>query len=229
MNSAPCGAIPARSNAEIVNKYLSQKLSSHPIQVSSHIYKSSVNLSLQEYILARRSVCAKSHRPPCTECDSLLNTAQSIIDNGYLILSEAFRNVFPGIKYSAEVARRRFLQMPLVSIVVGDPSTGRSLSYLLECQMGVNYQAIQQLLSSHLKEKKESSITRAALREILSMAQSDRERELIRYTAFVSGNFTQNSARRLLGLEGMNRRVSEVEKCMREARALKHFGMYSLG
>ena len=48
------------------------------------------------------------------------------------------------------------------------------------------------------------------------MAQSDRERELIRYTAFVSGNFIQKSARRLLGLEDTNRRVSEGERCMKE-------------
>lgn len=66
--------------------------------------------------------------------------------------------------------------MPLVSIIVGDPSTGRSLSYLLEYQMGVNYQAIQQLRTSHLKEKKESNITRAALKEILSMAHRQGKR-----------------------------------------------------
>ena len=101
--------------------------------------------------------------------------------------------------------------MPLVSVVVGSPSTGRSLSYLFECQMGVDYKAIQHLLASRLKEVKTASITKADFKEILSIAQSDRERTLIRYTAFVSGKFTQTSARRLLGLEDMNRRVSEVE------------------
>ena len=93
----------------------------------------------------------------------LLNIAQTVIDDGYVVLSEAFCNAFPGVKYSAEVAWLKLLQMPLVSIVVGIPSTGRSLSYLLECQMGVNYQAIQQLLASRLKEKERTSISRAAL------------------------------------------------------------------
>lgn len=53
------------------------------------------------------------------------------------------------------------------------------------------------------------------------MAQSDRERELIWYAAFVSGNFTQKSARRLLGLEDMNRRVPDLERCMKEARDIR--------
>ena len=111
--------------------------------------------------------------------------------------------------------------MPLVSIVVGDISTGKSLSHLLECQVGVNYQAIQQLLTLYQKENSESNITKADLKRILSIAQSDRERELIRYTALVSGNFTQSSARRLLGLEDMNWRTEEVERCMKEARNIR--------
>ena len=201
-----------------MDRYLLQTSSSHLIQVSNSIYKSSLTLSLTEYIIARKIVCSRNHKSSCTECDSLLTVAQSIFDNGYTILSEAFRRVFPKIKYTAEIARRRLLQMPLVSIVVGNPSTGTSLSYLLECQVGVNYEAIQRLLASHLHNNKEPNITKAALREILSMAQSNRERELIRYTAFVSGNFTQKSARKFLGLEDMNRRV---ERCLKEARDIR--------
>lgn len=43
------------------------------------------------------------------------------------------------------------------------------------------------------------------------MAQSDRGRELIRYTAFVSGNFSQSSARKQLGLDDMKRHAAKVE------------------
>lgn len=129
----------AQVQGELVDKYLIQKSSNHLIQVSPSIYKSSLTLSLTEYIIARKIVCSRNHNISCTECDSLLTVAQSIVDAGYAVLSEAFRTAFPKIKYTAEVARRRLLQMPLVSIVVGNPSTGTSLSYLLECQVGVNY------------------------------------------------------------------------------------------
>ena len=89
---------------ELVDRYLMQKSSTYLIQVTPSICKSSVNLSLHEYILARKNVCTRNYSTPCTECDSLLNIAQTIIDNGYAVLSEAFRNAFPGIKYTAEVA-----------------------------------------------------------------------------------------------------------------------------
>ena len=113
---------------ELIDKYLIQKSCTHLIQLTPSIYKSSVSLSLKEYVSARKTVCTKNHCTPCMECDSLLNIVQTVIDDGYVVLSEAFRNAFPGVKYSAEVARRKLLQMPLVSIVVGIPSTGRSLS-----------------------------------------------------------------------------------------------------
>lgn len=206
---------------ELVNKYVLQKSSTHLIQISPSICKSSVTLTLKEYMLARKFVCERNHPSSCTECNSLLTVAQQVVDNGHAVMSASFQNAFPKVKYSAEVARRRLLQMPLVSIVVGNPSTGTSLTFLLESQISVDYEAIQQLLTSHLKAKQQSSITKAALKEILSMAQSSREKELIRYTAFVSGNFTQTSARKVLGLEDMNQRVREVEKCIQEARDIR--------
>ncbi len=151
----------------------------------------------------------------------MLISANSILENGSGILSEIFRKAFPGTKYTAEVAKRRFLQMPLVTILVGDPSSGRSLTYLIESQHGTNYQTIQNLLSSRIKEKNISGLTKEVLKGILSMARSDRERELLRYTAFISGNYTQTSARRTLGLESMNRRVLKVENSIEEAKAIR--------
>ena len=79
---------------ELVDKYLLQKREYHIIEVSPGIYKSSVSLSLKEYILARKTVCKKDHCSLCTECDSLLSIAQTIVDSGYVVLSEAFRNAF---------------------------------------------------------------------------------------------------------------------------------------
>ena len=67
---------------ELVNKSLLQKSSTHRIQISSSIYKS-VNLSLKEYIFARKLVCERNHPSSCTECGSLLNIAQSVLDNGH--------------------------------------------------------------------------------------------------------------------------------------------------
>ncbi len=87
--------------------------------------------------------------------------------------------------------------MPLVSIVVG-------------------------LLNTHLLTvKKQSSFTKETLRSIISLTQSSREKELVRYTALMAGNFSQTSARDVLGLENINKRVAEVEKCIDEAKEIR--------
>ena len=169
---------------------------------------SSTELTLSEYIAARKTVCTCTHLTGCKACDSFINVAKLILKNGFVVRSEAFRNAFSSIKYSAEAARRKLLQMPLVSIVVGNSATGKSLSYLLEGCVGTNYQAVQHLLNSYIKDKLKSNITKVALREMLSITQSDRERELIRYTAFISGNFTQTATRR----QGMNRRAERGKR-----------------
>ena len=141
--------------------------------ISKNIYLSSINnISLKDYILAPRTVCTQKHPPTCIECDCLLMVAQNIVDNGYVIMSEVFRRSFPAIKYTAEVARHKFLQMPLVA---GDPSSGTSCSYLLEYQPGTDYNAIHQILSILKESSKQPGITKASLREMLSLAQSDRE------------------------------------------------------
>ena len=46
-------------------------------------------------------------------------------------------------------------------------------------------------------------------------------REVIRYTAFVSGQFSQTSARKRPGLDDMKRRTAEIERCTKEAKEIR--------
>ena len=180
-----------------------------------------MDITIQQFVKVHKIFCSRKHCSPC-DCNTLLNIAKNIIENGICVQSEVFKNAYPNVKYTAEVGRRKLLQMPLVSMVVGEANSGTSQSFLMEAQQGVNYEAIQQLLTSHLSQaKSQSSLTKEALRNILSLAKSSREKELVRYTAFVAGNFSQTSARKTLGLEEMNRRASEVERCIAEAKTIR--------
>ena len=182
------------------------------------------NLSLPEYISACRTVCSQTHSNTCQECKPILTVAQTIIDDGFVVMSEAFRNAYPSLKYTAEIARRKFLQMPLVNIVIGNTGSGRACSYLVENQPGMDYTSVYHLISSVIE--KQSNVTscgmlKETLKSIMSLASSDRERELIRVTTFVAGKFSQSSARKQLGLEDMNRRTAELEKCAMEVKEIK--------
>ena len=41
----------------------------------------------------------------CKKCNGMLTVAKIVLDNGYCILSEAFKTVSTGIKYTAEHVR----------------------------------------------------------------------------------------------------------------------------
>lgn len=61
--------------------------------------------------------------------------------------SDALKQTSLTAKYSAEHARRRFLQMPLVSIRIGDPMKGHLFSILMETFSGMDYSKIGIILS----------------------------------------------------------------------------------
>ena len=139
-------------------------------------------------------------------------------------MSEVFRKVYPNVKYTAEIARRKFLQMPLVNIVIGNVSSGRACSYLIESQPGMDYTSVYHLLTDAVRKQTNettSGMSKATFKTVMSLACSDRERELIRVTTFISGRFSQTSARRQLGLENMKRRTDELERCAMKVKEIK--------
>lgn len=118
----------------------------------------------------------------------MITVVNSILENRFLIL-----------RFARHFLRLSTVQImldensPLVCIVVGEASSGKSLSCLLESRECTNYEAVQHLLASYMTLARER--------------QSDRERERQRYIAFVSGNYTPTCARRTLGIECMGRRA----------------------
>lgn len=82
----------------------------------------------------------------------MLSIAQTIVKNGFVVMSTAFQDVFTGVKYSIKVACHRFQQMFLVCIIVGEQKSGRSLAYLLENNAEMNYQGIYQLFTTTHKD-----------------------------------------------------------------------------
>ena len=85
---------------------------------------------------------------PCSVCEGLITVGKSVLENGYILLSEAFKLASPGVKYSAEHARRKLLQLPLVAIRIGNPVRGQAFSILIEMFSGVDYSRLGIILNS---------------------------------------------------------------------------------
>lgn len=69
----------------------------------------------------------------------MLQIANRVLQEGYVVLSEAYKLAFPHHSYKADIARQRLLQMPLTSIRIGSPSSGTALWFLVEFVEGVDY------------------------------------------------------------------------------------------
>ena len=179
-------------------------------------------LSLSEYIECLHFDCQTVHTLPCARCSALLSVASHVLEHGFYTLSAAYKTAFPHLHYRSQNALELLLQMPLAGVRIGDPKSGMSSWYLLEFVEGVNYAHVVQFLeATGMSHPSSLPIKRHELKALLGLAQSDRERELIRYTAFKSSGLTVTGARKNLGLENMKQRGDNVLMCIQEAQEIR--------
>ncbi len=136
----------------------------------------------------------------------MLAAAKMVIDNGIVSLSSVFRTVFPVVTYSATTAKQRLLQMPVIAIRFGKPSSGKSQLFVMEYIHDVNYINLAQFFESSgafNKAVNTPNVSKEELKQLLSIAQSDRERECLRYAVYRASGLTPTAARRCFGFEGM--------------------------
>ena len=115
------------------------------------------------------------------------------------------------------------LRIRLAAIRVGLPSSGVSEVYLFEYTQGVNYRHFQCLLNTFHLEKttKKLCMTKQQLKGVLSIAQNEREKELIRYTAVVSSGLSATGARKHFGLDTMQQWMKNVEHALQEIQDIR--------
>ena len=122
-----------------ISHYVGQSLSDYKT-LSEGIWISEVTvLSLKDYCNARKLYCLSKHNPNCTKCDRLLQAAQIILDNTICSLSFVFKSVYPESTYNSETAKSRILQLPVVAVWIGSPSSGISEIKVMEHMSGIDY------------------------------------------------------------------------------------------
>ena len=106
---------------------------------------------------------------------------------------------------------------------MGQSESGVSQTYLFEYVGDVNYRAFLHLLNTFHNDKhsKQLALTRPQLREILSITQSDHERELVRYTACLASGLSSTGAQKHYGFQGCSKQVKSVELAIAEAKAIR--------
>ena len=125
----------------------------------------------------------------------MLSVAHSVIKEGYCMLSQAFKLAFPHQVYKTDIARQRFLQMPVACIRVGTPQSGKLAWFLVQYVEGVNFAHFAEVLFTANKPSQSTGISKSGINALLGLAQSDMERELIRYSLFKASGLTSTGAR----------------------------------
>ena len=79
----------------------------------------------------------------------------------------------------ADNAKCKHLQMPLVAMGLGQPSTGKPKIVLMETFSYLNYQYLQKVLEEAWLDSSQQSaaISKPEVAQLLRFAQSDQERE----------------------------------------------------
>ena len=168
-------------------------------------------MSLNEYVTTRTIICQTNHKNPCTTCAPLLNIAKQIISSGHMQLSDAFKSAYPAQTYKTDIALARMLQMPVVCVKPRQCSTW----FLCERVEGVDYVKFLSLTDALLNVEggvanASPSISKSELNAVMTLAQSDQERQLIQYLVFKASGMTYTGARKRFGFQN----IKGTERCV---------------
>ena len=101
-------------NLYIRNK--TQTLSKY-IEINENVYMSKAEgLTLKEYCEAREYIYNSDHKEKNCDCSLMINAPKIVLNEEIVPLSRVFKTVFPKATYHSGNAKRRLLQMPLVSM-----------------------------------------------------------------------------------------------------------------
>ena len=183
-----------------------------------------IGLSLSEYVNTRKYVCNIQHDQPCKVCCSMTQVAQTVLDEGFLKLKAAFTMISPDVSYTAMHARRKLLQMPLVTLGIGDPKKGNYSIYVVEKQCTVQYKVLKSLLNNWINCQDEQSplnLRKETVNSLLKLAESDAERQRLKYAIVRAAGLSSSKAKNVYGFNDMSSEVSKVENVLEEATAIR--------
>ena len=171
-------------------------------------------------------VCSNVHKRHGREClpncEGLLNVANIVNEEGFIKLKHAAKLCSSNFKYTPAHARRKMLKMPCAVIGTGSLIEGISCLYLVEKQNPVNLYVLQSLLKEAcIKKQTNEGLTKEDMKKLLNLAESESERKRLKYAVVKSSGISSTKAKAVYGFNDMTSKISDVEKAMVEACAIR--------
>ena len=192
-------------SSELVDKYINEcRRRSDIRKVSDGVYISHIDMSLSDYMQAQKLVCSIRHISKQCHCAHMQQVGGIILNEGFIHLRQAFNMVSSDVSYTAECARRELLQIPVVSVRVGNPEKGMSFTILLEHCLGVDYSRMGLIINRmDVPSSPSHNLEKSCVQMLLNMAQSDRDRQCIKYAIYKASEISATKARHLYGFRNM--------------------------
>lgn len=180
-------------------------------------------LSLEEYVEVRSLVCSTTQKQPCKNCCGLLQVGNEALQKGFLRFKSAFVMAYPGAAYRPWDARRRMLQMLLVSLEIGNRSRGTYYIFLVEKQDHVKYSIMQTLLSQWIKcetVKPSLPLTKETMNNLLKLAKSNADRKRLKFAVVSATGLSNTRAKAKYGFNDIATTVTQVEQGLDEVSVI---------
>ena len=114
--------------------------------------------------------------------------------------------------------------MPLACLAVGDLKEGGSYCfYLVEKQSTVDYQIFQTLLTKSVDTSgaQEIKLSKEELKELLYLADSKSEKEMLKYVAVKAPGLSNTKAKEVYGICDLGKRIERLQESLNHAKAIR--------
>ena len=181
--------------------------------------------SLEDFITIRPLFWHWKHASPslCKECAILVDFGKNILGECVVELASSYQRYFPLVKYKAEQAVRKLLQIPVTIIQMTLNGPGSQRLYVLETWQGVDIRRVINMAEKCLQGKTcfQSGISRKVLKDLCTLASSQSDRLLIKYACCKGQNLSKNKASNLYGFSDFHKQESRINSTFEEFKELR--------
>jgi hypothetical protein len=108
--------------------------------------------------------------------------------------------------------------MPLAAIGVGEKKIGTYCIYLVEKKSHTSYRVFQTSLNKTVTRDTKQHITRNEVTKLLYLAESESERERLKYSTVKSSGISSTEAKKRYGFGDMNKQIEQVQDATQTAQ-----------
>ena len=180
-----------------------------------NIYISHVkDLTLEEFIKARKIYCRlQGHGQQCY-CRSLINAAEEIHLHNICQMAFVYKKHFNHLQYKSDKAVRQLMQLPVVVFPI------KNKLFITEYSHGRDYKKLSKFIEDLVPENKCESLSKEEMKLLCSLASSEKDRKLIRVAATSGSSVSQSKAK--FGIENISVEREAVYAAIKELKAIRN-------